>query len=106
MDQHLRARLVQLTHDAFNGPDLLRLGDQHQRILAFVSLDHEGSPGWCVLIAAKGWGRFSALPHAFQNLGQLLGVAVTQADHPSVVRSRRGRNIETARQFGQALANG
>ncbi|MNV07394.1 hypothetical protein D3C71_978190 [compost metagenome] len=105
MDQHLRTRLVQLTHDTFDGSHLRRLGDQHQRILAFVGLDHEGSAGRCVFAGANGGRYFSALPHAFQNLSQLLGIAVTQTDHPGIVRDYRGRNVQAASQFGQALAN-
>ncbi|MNP62543.1 hypothetical protein D3C76_1578360 [compost metagenome] len=106
MDQHLGPRLVQLAHDAFDGPQLCRLGNHHQRVLAFVGLDHEGGSARHIPGSADGGCRFSALPHRLQNLGQLLGIAVPQANHPRIVEGRGGRRIETTGQFDQPLANG
>ncbi|MCY1361238.1 hypothetical protein D9M69_478980 [compost metagenome] len=105
MDQHLGPWLVQLTHDVFDGPHLRGFGDQHQRVLAFVGLDHEGCTASRVLGAADGGSLLSALPHRLQNLGQLLGIAVTQANHPGIVEGRGGRRIETSGQLDQALAD-
>ena len=106
MDKHLGPGLVQFTHDVFDGAHLGRFGDQHQGILAFIGHDHEGAGGGAVSQPGEGRCGFFILPDAFQHLGQLLGIAVAQADDPRVVLGSDGRNVEGPGQIHQALTHG
>ena len=82
MDQHLRARLIELAHDAFQATHFRRIGHDHQRILAFIGGHHDLA---CRSLL-RGTGQRGVLLHSlsngFEHLGQLLGITVAKTNDP------------------------
>ena len=84
MDQDLRARLIELFDDGFQGPHLRRVRHDDQRVLADVGRHHRFALAHSSRRAAQRGSVLHALPDSGQHLGQLFGIAVAQTNHPRI----------------------
>ena len=105
MDQHLRTRLVQLTHNVFQCANLCGVSHHYQSILALIRGHLDLASRGRLRRATRCTLLFHALAYGFQNLRQLLCIAVTQANDTRVFRLAPGGCIQCARQLAQALTH-